>query len=97
MGSTCPCLGYAIVIGENTRLISGGQAQRPQIAYALEQPSIFDACAWALDTDTQAAVKMNTIRAVKEGRAKILVVHKVRIMLICDRIIVDNGEVKEHV
>jgi ATP-binding cassette subfamily B (MDR/TAP) protein 1 len=91
--------GYDTVIGENASLISGGQAQRLQIARALARPSkilILDECTSALDPENQAAV-MDTIRGVKVGRTTIMVTHKMQVMLMCDRIIVvDGGEVKEQ-
>jgi ATP-binding cassette subfamily B (MDR/TAP) protein 1 len=91
--------GYETVIGENASLISGGQAQRLQIARALARPCkilILDECTSALDPENQAAV-METINQVKNGRTTIMVTHKLQVMLMCDRIIVvGEGEVKEQ-
>ncbi|KAJ2913175.1 hypothetical protein MD484_g7239, partial [Candolleomyces efflorescens] len=91
--------GYDTVIGENASLISGGQAQRLQIARALARPSrilILDECTSALDPENQAAV-METIGRVKEGRTTVMVTHKMQVMLMCDRIVVvGEGEVKEE-
>ncbi|KAJ2933006.1 hypothetical protein H1R20_g4086, partial [Candolleomyces eurysporus] len=91
--------GYDTVIGENASLISGGQAQRLQIARALARPSkilILDECTSALDPENQAAV-METISQVKNGRTTIMVTHKLQVMLMCDRIIVvHDGEIKEQ-
>ena len=91
--------GYDTMVGENASLISGGQAQRLQIARALARPSrvlILDECTSALDPENQAAV-LETIRNAKEGRTTVMVTHKMQVMMMCDRIIVvDGGEVKEH-
>ncbi|KAF6757915.1 P-loop containing nucleoside triphosphate hydrolase protein [Ephemerocybe angulata] len=91
--------GYDTVIGENASLISGGQAQRLQIARALARPSkilILDECTSALDPENQAAV-METIREVKKGRTTVMVTHKMQVMLMCDRIlVVGEGEVREE-
>jgi ATP-binding cassette subfamily B (MDR/TAP) protein 1 len=91
--------GYATMVGENASLISGGQAQRLQIARALARPSkilILDECTSALDPSNQAAV-LETVRHAKVGRTTIMVTHKLPAMRICDRILViHNGEVAEQ-
>ncbi|KAF8996595.1 P-loop containing nucleoside triphosphate hydrolase protein [Cyathus striatus] len=74
--------GYDTHLGENASLISGGQAQRLQIARALVHPSrilILDECTSSLDPENQSVV-IETI-----------------VMLMCDRIIVlHDGEVAEQ-
>ncbi|KAJ8469667.1 hypothetical protein ONZ45_g16819 [Pleurotus djamor] len=91
--------GYDTLVGENASLISGGQAQRLQIARALARPSrilILDECTSALDAANQAAV-METIHSAKVGRTTIMVTHKVDVMRMCDRIIlVSDGRVTEQ-
>lgn len=92
--------GYETTIGEKASLLSGGQAQRLQIARALVNGRanimVFDECTSALDPANQAAV-MNTIMSVKEGRTTLLVTHKVAVMQICDRIlVVDGGRIVEE-
>jgi ATP-binding cassette subfamily B (MDR/TAP) protein 1 len=91
--------GYDTVIGDNATLVSGGQAQRIQIARALARPSsilILDECTSALDPANQLAV-MDTIRAAKVGRTTIVITHKLQVMHLCDRIIVvHEGEVVEE-
>ena len=92
--------GYDTVVGENASLISGGQAQRIQIARALARPGarilILDECTSALDPENEAAV-METIRSVKEGRTTVMVTHKVKVMRMCDRIVVvGDGVVQEQ-
>ena len=90
---------YNTHVGENASLISGGQAQRLQIARALVRPShvlLFDECTSALDGANQAAV-METIQRVKSGRTTVLITHKVPMMQMCDRIIVlQDGAVVEQ-
>ena len=81
---------YDTVIGDNATLVSGGQAQRIQIARALARPSsilVLDECTSALDPANQLAV-MDTIRSVKEGRTTIVITHKLQVMHLCERIIV---------
>ena len=91
--------GYDTLVGENAALISGGQAQRLQIARALARPSkilILDECTSALDGANQAAV-IETIRGAKVGRTTVMVTHKVEVMRMCDRIVViEDGKVVEE-
>ncbi|KAJ7673984.1 P-loop containing nucleoside triphosphate hydrolase protein [Mycena polygramma] len=91
--------GYDTTVGENAALISGGQAQRLQIARALARPSkilILDECTSALDSANQAVV-LETIRHAKVGRTTIMVTHKLPVMQMCDRILVmHDGRVAEH-
>jgi len=84
--------GYDTLLGENASLISGGQAQRLQIARALVgDPAgellILDECTSALDPANQRAV-MDTLLMVKEGRTTLIVTHKLAVMEQCDRIVV---------
>ncbi|KAG2130150.1 P-loop containing nucleoside triphosphate hydrolase protein [Suillus bovinus] len=91
--------GYDTLIGENASLISGGQAQRLQVARALARPAkilILDECTSALDPANQTAV-LETIQAAKVGRTTIMVTHKVPVMKMCDRIlVVEDGQVREQ-
>ncbi|KAJ6483529.1 P-loop containing nucleoside triphosphate hydrolase protein [Mycena vitilis] len=91
--------GYDTMVGENAALISGGQAQRLQIARALARPSkilILDECTSALDSANQAVV-LETIRHAKVGRTTVMVTHKLPIMQMCDRIlVVHDGRIAEH-
>lgn len=60
--------GYETSLGENAGLISGGQAQRLQIARALVRRSnilILDECTSALDVDNQRAI-LDTIVKIKD-------------------------------
>ncbi|KAF7361389.1 hypothetical protein MSAN_01171800 [Mycena sanguinolenta] len=90
--------GYDTPVGENATLISGGQAQRLQIARALARPSkvlILDECTSALDDTNQAAV-LDTIRHAKVGRTTIMITHKIPVMKMCDRLlVVHDGRIAE--
>lgn len=82
--------GYETMLGENASLISGGQAQRLQIARALVRSReilILDECTSALDPTNQAAV-LETILSVKEGKTTLIVTHKLAIMERCDYLLV---------
>lgn len=85
--------GYDTVLGENASLISGGQAQRIQLARALVNGKanvlILDEFTSALDVDNQEAL-MNTVMGLKEGRTTVIVTHKLPVMKRCDRILVVN-------
>lgn len=91
--------GYDTQLGENAALISGGQAQRLQIARALLRPReilLGDEITSALDTENQEAV-MRTLMEVKEGRTTVLITHTLAIMQMCDRLIVmDKGRVVQQ-
>lgn len=97
-------LGYDTRVGENASLISGGQAQRLQIARALARPwtkiLILDECTSSLDGENQAAV-LDTIRGLTssskgEERTTLMITHKLQVMQMCDRILViDQGEIVE--
>lgn len=91
--------GYDTMVGENASLISGGQAQRLQIARALARPSkilILDECTSALDSENQAAV-IKTIQSASIGRTTLMITHKLPIMQMCDRILVmHEGAVAEE-
>ncbi|KAH9934166.1 P-loop containing nucleoside triphosphate hydrolase protein [Fomitopsis serialis] len=87
--------GYDTLVGENASLISGGQAQRLQIARALAKPArilILDECTSALDAENQAAI-METLMQARAGRTTLVVTHKLQMMQMCDRIVVVNDGV----
>jgi len=91
--------GYDTIIGENASQISGGQAQRLQIARALARPSdilILDECTSALDSSNQTAI-LDTLFNSSWGRTVVMVTHKLPVMQRCDRILVmDRGRIVEH-
>lgn len=90
---------YDTSLGENASLISGGQAQRLQIARALLKPReilLGDEITSALDVENQEAV-MNTIMDVKKGRTTVLITHTLATMQMCDRLIVmEKGRVVQQ-
>ena len=98
--------GYDTRVGENASLISGGQAQRLQIARALARPwtkiLILDECTSSLDAENQAFV-LDTIRRLTlardgkgERKTTLMITHKLNVMQMCDRIlVVDQGEIVE--
>ena len=102
--------GYDTRVGENASLISGGQAQRLQIARALARPwtkiMILDECTSPLDAENQSFV-LDTIRRLtstttlgeeeeKERKTTLMITHKLQVMQMCDRIlVVDQGEIVE--
>ncbi|KAF7295018.1 p-loop containing nucleoside triphosphate hydrolase protein [Mycena indigotica] len=91
--------GYQTPVGENATLISGGQAQRLQIARALARPSkilVLDECTSALDDVNQAAI-LETIRHAKVGRTTLMITHKLPVMQLCDRVlVVHEGRIAEE-
>ncbi|KIR76978.1 ATP-binding cassette, subfamily B (MDR/TAP), member 1 [Cryptococcus gattii EJB2] len=91
--------GYETKLGENASLISGGQAQRLQIARALCRTSrilILDECTSALDPDNARAV-LDTIVKIKQHHTTIFITHSVEAMQRCDRIIcLGEGRVEEE-
>ncbi|KAG9031180.1 hypothetical protein FRB95_003084 [Tulasnella sp. JGI-2019a] len=92
--------GYETLLGENASLISGGQAQRIQLARALVNGKanvlILDEFTSALDIDNQEAL-MATVMNLKEGRTTVIVTHKLPVMRKCDRILVlDQGTIVEE-
>lgn len=91
--------GYETNLGENASLISGGQAQRLQIARALLRRSnilILDECTSALDADNQKAILDNLMR-VKDTRTTIFITHKADVMRRCDRVLcLSEGKIAEQ-
>ncbi|KAH7106808.1 P-loop containing nucleoside triphosphate hydrolase protein [Auriculariales sp. MPI-PUGE-AT-0066] len=90
---------YDTNIGDKATLLSGGQAQRIQIARALLRPAqvlILDECTSALDPASEAAV-IDTLRQIKHHRTTLMITHKVPVMRMCDRIlVVQDGHIVEQ-
>ena len=98
--------GYDTMVGENAALISGGQAQRLQIARALAREGrilVLNECTSALDGESQRKV-LETIRRVTQtqedgvkGRTTVMVTHKVEVMRMWERVVgVGDGCVLEE-
>ncbi|QRW13275.1 ABC transporter [Ceratobasidium sp. AG-Ba] len=91
--------GYDTMLGEGAALISGGQAQRLQIARALVRQSnilVLDEATSALDPANQEAI-MDTIMSIKEDHITLCVTHKLAVMQRCDRIlVVQDGVIAEE-
>jgi ATP-binding cassette subfamily B (MDR/TAP) protein 1 len=90
--------GYDTNLGENASLISGGQAQRLQIARALLRRSsilILDECTSALDPENQRLI-LDTIMRIKKDRTTIFITHKADVMKRCDRVLcLSEGRIAE--
>ncbi|KNZ55622.1 hypothetical protein VP01_262g4 [Puccinia sorghi] len=87
-------------IGENSELISSGQAQRLSIARTLLNKNrailVFDECTSALDPINQKEI-LKTIVQIKAGKTSVIITHKEDVMKLCDRLIVlDHGRVVEQ-
>jgi ATP-binding cassette subfamily B (MDR/TAP) protein 1 len=91
--------GYDTLLGDKASLISGGQAQRLQIARALYRKKeilILDEFTSALDSENQNAI-LDTVMDIKSGRTTLVVTHKVGVMQMCDRLlVVEGGRVVEE-
>jgi ATP-binding cassette subfamily B (MDR/TAP) protein 1 len=95
--------GFKSTLGE----VSGGQAQRIQIARALARSDvhllILDECTSALDAENQRQV-LEAIKNVRRGAndegqelKMVVITHKVEVMRMCDRVVVvKDGEVCEE-
>ncbi|CAH7683434.1 P-loop containing nucleoside triphosphate hydrolase protein [Phakopsora pachyrhizi] len=87
-------------IGENSDLISSGQAQRLSLGRMLLQKKrkilVFDETTSALDLINQGEI-MKTINEVRQGKTSLIITHKAAVMKMCDRLIVmDKGRVVEQ-
>ncbi|OAV90421.1 hypothetical protein PTTG_07595 [Puccinia triticina 1-1 BBBD Race 1] len=87
-------------IGENSDLISSGQAQRLSIARTLLNKNrkilVFDECTSALDAINQTEI-LKTIMEIKIGKTSVIITHKEDVMKLCDRLIVmDRGHIVEQ-
>ena len=80
-------------------MADSGQAQRLQIARALARAAkelILDECSSASDLANQAAVR-EMVRGAEVGCTTLVVMHKVPVMMMCDRIVlVSDGVVREQ-
>ena len=91
--------GYNTPIGSGGMGLSGGQAQRINIARALvrrPQVLILDEATSALDGDNSEVVREVIKSLTREGVAVIMITHDVEMMRVADRVVVvENGRVAE--
>ena len=89
-------LGYDMPVGENGRMLSGGQRQAVAVARALllnPQILMFDEPTSSMDNSTEAAFKQR-LGAIAKGRTIVLVTHRHSMLALVDRLIVlDRGKV----
>jgi ATP-binding cassette subfamily C protein LapB len=89
-------LGYDMPVGENGRMLSGGQRQSVAVARALllnPQIMVFDEPTSSMDNSTEAAFKQR-LAAIARGKTIILVTHRHSMLALVDRLIVlDRGKV----
>ncbi|OCH94561.1 P-loop containing nucleoside triphosphate hydrolase protein [Obba rivulosa] len=93
--------GYETNLGEDASLVSGGQAQRLQLARAVARASragvlVLDEATSALDGASQGAV-LGALREIMKGRTALVVTHKLSVMQMCDRVVVmQDGRIAEE-
>ena len=89
-------LGYDLPVGENGRMLSGGQRQAVAVARALllnPQILMFDEPTSSMDNSTEAAFKQR-LGTIAKGRTIVLVTHRHSMLALVDRLIVlDLGKV----
>ena len=91
--------GYDIVIGERGGTLSGGQRQRIAIARAMIRDApilVLDEPTTGLDTDAEAVV-LDALERLMEGRATLLIAHKLATVRRADRVaVLEAGRIVEH-
>ncbi|MEZ5832997.1 MAG: type I secretion system permease/ATPase [Dongiaceae bacterium] len=89
-------LGYDMPVGENGRMLSGGQRQSVAVARALllnPQILMFDEPTSSMDNSTEAAFKQR-LGAIARGKTMLLVTHRHSMLALVERLIVlDRGKV----
>lgn len=90
--------GYDTIVGERGVTLSGGQKQRVAIARTLIKNSpviVFDDSLSAVDTETDAKIRHELKKHVKDSTV-IIISHRITTLMSCDNIIVlDDGKVIE--
>ncbi|GAA0864711.1 ABC transporter ATP-binding protein [Paraclostridium tenue] len=90
--------GYDTIVGERGVTLSGGQKQRVAIARTLIKNSpviVFDDSLSAVDTETDAKIRQELKKHVKDSTV-IIISHRITTLMSCDNIIVlDDGKVIE--
>jgi ATP-binding cassette subfamily C protein LapB len=88
--------GYDMPVGENGRMLSGGQRQSVAVARALllnPQILMFDEPTSSMDNSTEAAFKQR-LGAISKGKTMVLVTHRHSMLALVDRLVVlDRGKV----
>src|SRR5262245_59812494 len=88
--------GYDMPVGENGRMLSGGQRQSVAVARALllnPQILMFDEPTSSMDNSTEAVFKQR-LAAISKGKTMVLVTHRHSMLALVDRLIVlDRGKV----
>jgi ATP-binding cassette subfamily C protein LapB len=89
-------LGYDMPVGENGRMLSGGQRQAVAVARALllnPQILLLDEPTSSMDNSSEAAFKQR-LATIAKGKTVILVTHRHSMLALVDRLIVlDRGKV----
>ena len=88
--------GIDTVLGENGHTLSGGERQRLSIARALLKDApivLLDESTASIDPETETKIQ-NAIEELTNGRTVLMIAHRLRSIVNCDRIIVlDEGRV----
>ena len=88
--------GIDTVLGENGHTLSGGERQRLSIARALLKDApvvLLDESTASIDPETETKIQ-NAIEKLTNGRTVLMIAHRLRSIVNCDRIIVlDQGKV----
>jgi ATP-binding cassette subfamily B protein len=89
---------WATLVGEGGHRLSGGQRQRLAIARAVLKDApllILDEATSAVDNETEAALQ-RSISKITEGRAAVIIAHRLSTVRNADRILVlDQGSIVE--
>jgi len=90
-------MGFDMPVGEQGRLLSGGQRQVVAMARALlldPQVLILDEPSSAMDAKTEAMLRKKISR-IMEGKTLVLITHRASLLSMVDRIVVlDNGMIR---
>jgi ATP-binding cassette subfamily C protein LapB len=90
-------MGFDMPVGEQGRLLSGGQRQTVALARALLlDPSVLllDEPSSSMDARTEAKMRMRLAKVV-QGKTLVLITHRSSLMVMVDRIVImDNGMIK---